>query len=129
LNKNLLKGVLIVLGVVILLWMTFPFGIILAIAFWIYLGVLVWKKKHVFKDTTEQVLTKKYLKRMKTFLIMAVISFPIGIAGIIIHNIRSASTGNEETLFFFIGIIVTYVFVLASAGGLIIFIKGRQTTK
>ena len=125
-NKKLLNGILVALGAVVMLFLTFPFGMILALAFWIYLGVIVWKKRRVFNDKLEQGLKVKYIKRIKTFLIAAGISFPVAIVGVIMHNVRSSSSGTEEVLYFFIGIIALYLFVLASAGGLVTFLKGRK---
>ena len=64
-RKKLLNGILIGLGVVVMLWHAFPFGVILGLAFWIYLGVMYWKGKPVFHEDMDQGLAKKPLKRMK----------------------------------------------------------------
>ena len=65
-KNKLLYGILIGLGSVVLLFMTFPFGTIFALAFWIYLGVMFWKRKRVFHEEIEPQLAKKQLKRLKT---------------------------------------------------------------
>jgi len=125
-NKKLLNGILIGLGVVVIIFGAFPYGTIFALAFWIYLGVMIGKKKRFFHKEIESGLEEKYLKRLKTFLIGAGISFPIAIGSIIIHNVRSGQSGSEETLFFFIAIVALYLFIISTVGGLVIVVKGRQ---
>ena len=125
-KKKLLSGILIGLGLVVLLWMAFPFGMIFSLAFWIYLGVMYRKRKRVFHEEIEPGLAKKQLKRLKILIIAAGISFTIAIVGIIMHNVQSGLSETEESLYFFIGIVALYLFILASGGGLVIFIKGRQ---
>jgi hypothetical protein len=125
-RKKLLNGILIGLGVVVMLWMAFPFGMILALAFWIYLGVMFWKRKRVFYEDIEPELAKKQLKRLKVLIIASGISFTVAIVGIIMHNVRSGLSETEESLYFFIGIVALYLFFLVSGGGLVIFIKGRR---
>ena len=125
-KKKLLNGILIGLGVTVMLWMAFPFGMIFALAFWIYLGVMFWKRKGVFHEEIEPGLAKKQLKRLKILVIAAGISFSIAIVGIIMHNVQSNLSETEESLYFFIGIVALYLFILTSAGGLVILIKGRQ---
>ncbi len=125
-DKKLLNGLVIGLGVMVMIFFAFPWGIILSLAFWIYLGVTLWKKHSFFSPETEAALVEKLQKRLKGLLKIAVISLPVAIAGIVIHNVHSGKTGDEESLFFYIGIIAEYFFVLASAGGIITFLKGRQ---
>ena len=125
-SKKLLNGILIGIAVVLMILIAFPYGMILALAFWIYTGVMVWKNKRVHHEEMEPILAEKLLKRLKALFVTSVIFFPIGIAGIIMHNVRSSLSETEESLYFLIGIIALYLFILASAGGLLIFIKGRQ---
>ena len=130
-KKKLLIGILIGLGLVVMLLMAFPFGMIFALAFWIYLGVMYRKRKRVFHEEIEPGLAKKQLKRLKILIIAAGISFTIAIVGIIMvgiimHNVQSGLSETEESLYFFIGIVASYLFILASVGGLVIFIKGRR---
>ena len=125
-KKKLLIGILIGLGLVVFLLMTFPFGMIFALAFWIYLGVMYRKRKRVFHEEMEPGLAKKQLKRLKILVITAGISFSIAIVGIIMHNVQSGLSETEESLYFLIGIVASYLFILASGGGLVIFIKGRR---
>ena len=125
-KKKLLNGILIGLGLVVMLLMAFPYGMIFALAFWIYLGVMYRKRKLVFHEEIEPGLVKKQLKRLKILTIVAGISFTIAIVGIIMHNVRSGLLETEESLYFFIGMAASYICVLASGGGLVLFIKGRQ---
>ena len=125
-DKMLLYGIVVGLGVVMMILFAFPWGIILSLAFWIYLGVTVQKKHSFFPREIESSLAEKLQKRLKGLLTVAVISLPVAIAGVIIHNVHSGQTGSEESFFFYIGIIAEYFFVLASAGGIITFLKGQQ---
>ncbi len=120
------KKLLIGLGLVVILLMAFPIGMIFALAFWIYLGVMYRKRKRVFHEEIEPGLAKKQLKRLKILIIAAGISFTIAIVGIIMHNVQSGLSETEESLYFFIGIVALYLFILASGGGLVIFIEGRR---
>ncbi|WP_372643655.1 hypothetical protein [Ancylomarina sp.] len=120
------KKLLIGLGLVVMLLLAFPFGMIFALAFWIYLGVMYRKTKRIFHEEIEPGLAKKQLKRLKILIIAAGISFAIAIVGIIMHNVQSGLSETEESLYFFIGIVASYLFILASAGGLVIFIEGRR---
>lgn len=128
-RKKLLNGILIGFGVVVMLWLTFPFGVILALAFWIYLGVMFWKGKPLFQEDIEQGFAKRQMKKIKVLNIAAGISFIVGFVGIIMHNVRSGQSETEDSLFFFIGIIAMYLFILASIAGLVLFLKGRQKSK
>ena len=126
-DKKLLNGLGIGLGVMVMIFFAFPWGIILSLAFWIYLGIILQKKHSFFSPEIEVALVEKLQKRLKGLLTIAVVSLPVAIAGVIVHNVHSGKTGSEESLFFYIGIIAEYFFVLASAGGIITFLKGRQT--
>ena len=125
-NKKLLNAILILLGIVVLIISAFPIGMILALGFWIYLGVIVLKRKSIFHEELEPGLIEKLSKRLKAMMILAVISFLVSIVGIIMHNVRFSLSKIEESLFFFIGIVALYLFIFASAFGLFIFLKGRQ---
>ena len=125
-NIKLLNGILIGLAVVIMIFSAFPLGMIIALAFWIYLAVMIRKEKRASNDKMEPELAKKYLKRLKAFLVVGGISFPIAIAGIIMHNAGSSLPDTEESSYFRIGIIALYVFMIASAGGMVIFLKGKK---
>ena len=116
-NKKLLYGIIGVLAVIVIIFLTFPFGMILALTFWIYVGVMFRKRKHLFQHKMEPQLAEKLLKSLKVCMIIAIVSFPIAIGGIIMHNVQYSLSETEEHLYFFIGIFATYIFVLASSAG------------
>lgn len=124
-NKKLLIGLIAGLGIILTIFNPVLMGI-LSIAFWIYLGMLIWKRKPIFQDKMESELAKKRLNSLKVVLVLAGILCLVSIGGILLHNIRSGLAGTEESLYFFIAIIATYLFILVSACGLVIFLKGRQ---
>lgn len=128
-NKKLLNGILVGLGIVVMIAIAFQWGMTLALAFWIYVGVMVRKRKRIFNDTMEPGLAEKLLKGLKTFAIVADILFLIAIAGILLHNVLSGLYEIEEPISFFIGVGALWVFIIASAGGLVTFLKGRQQPK
>jgi len=68
------------------------------------------------------------LKRLKTFLIVAGFSFLVFIAGAIVHNVLYDLSETEATVPFLIALVALLVFVAATAGGMVIFLKERQKT-
>jgi len=125
-NIKLLNGILIGVAVIIMIFSAFPMGMLFSLAFWIYLVVMIWNEKNVFQGKMDPELAEKHLKRLKTFLIVGGISFFIAIAGIIIHKVQFNTFDAEASIYFRIGIFALYVFMIASTGGMVIFLKGRQ---
>ncbi len=123
--KKVLIRILIGLAIVFVI-INAVIMVIPALAFWIYLGVILEKEKRIIPENLDPESVQKHMKTLKTLLIIASISLPVSISGIVMHNIRSGQTGTEEILFFYVGLIALYVFILASAGGMLIFFKGRQ---
>ena len=133
-NKKLLIGIIVVIvGLVIAaailrnpVWaMTIPEVALVGV--WIYLVWMVRKKKaKIFHDQMEPKLAERRLKRLKVFLLVAGISLAVGIVGVILHNAIYGLSGVEEPVFFVIALVGLYVFVIATIGGLVIFIKGRR---
>ena len=121
-KRKTLAGILIGLLAVIMLVNAFPLGMILSLAFWIYLGMLVWKKQGVFNDTVDRGLAAKLYSWLKALMIASGILFPVALLGIIMHNLAKT----EESLFFFTGIIALILFILLSIAGFIIFLRARQ---
>ena len=76
----------------------------------------------------EPKLAEMRLKRLKVFLLVAGISLAGGITGVVGHNAVYALTEIEESVFFWIAIAALWVFIMATIGGLEIFLKGRQKT-
>ncbi len=96
---------------------------------WIYLVWMVRKKKtKIFHDQMEPKLAERRLKRLKVFLLVAGISLAVGIVGIVGHNTIYGLTKIEEPVFFWIALVGLYVFIIATIGGLVIFLKGRRKT-
>ncbi|MFC2125494.1 hypothetical protein ACFLU5_11850 [Bacteroidota bacterium] len=125
-KKKILIGIIAVLGIALTIFNPVVIGV-LAIATWIYLLLIVRKRETgIFHDQMEPRLAERRLKRLKAFMILAGISCLVSIAGIIVHNVRSGLSEIEEPISFYIGIVALYLFILATAGGLIIFLKGRQ---
>ena len=73
-------------------------------------------------------ISEWHLKRIKAFLVVAVFSFPIFIACAIVHNVLHGLSELEDSVFFIISLVGLLVFVVATAGGLFIFLKERQKT-
>lgn len=128
-SKKLLSGKIVVLGIVFLILNLLTTGVI-AIATWIYLTVMVRKKKtNLFHDQMEPKLAESKLERLKAYLKVAGIAFFVALIGIIVHNVLSGLLETEEPISFFIGFGVLVVFMIATTGGLVIFLQGRQKLK
>ena len=94
---------------------------------WIYLAWMAWKKKtQLFHEQMEPKIAERRLKTLKTFLLVAGISLAVGIFGVILHNVLYGINETEEPVSFFIGILGLFGFVMATSGGLVIFLRGRQ---
>ena len=74
----------------------------------------------------EPKLAERRLKRLKAFLLVAAISFAGGIVGVIVHNVLYGLSEIEEPFSFIIALAALFVFILATAGGLFVFLKGRR---
>ena len=130
-NKYLLIGIIVVIaGLVIVTAISRPLWIgIPLIGVWIYLLWMVWKKKtKIFPDQIEPKLAESRYKMMKVFLLVAGISLAVGIVGVIMHNVLYAQSGEEEAVFFFIGLLGLLVFIIATISGFVIFLIGRRKT-
>ena len=125
-KKKLLTGIIVGLGIVLTIFNPVVMGV-LAIATWIYLIVMVRKRKtSLFHDQLEPGLAERRLRSLKTYLIAAGILSLVSIAGIIAHNVRHDLVEIEGSISFYIGIVALWLFILATAGGLFIFLKGRK---
>jgi len=99
---------------------------LLALVVWTYLIWMIRKRKNnVFNNQTEPETAERLLARLKMFLLVAGISFLIFVVSAIAHNAIHGLYDIEETVFFFVALVALFVFVLSTAGGLIIFLKGR----
>jgi len=127
-KRKLLIGIIVVFGIAAAFFMsTLVAGA--AIAVWIYLVWMVRKKKaNLFHDQVEPKIAERRLKRLKAFLLVAAISFAVGIVGIIVHNVLYGLSETEEIVSFIIALAALWLFILATGGGLVIFLKGRRKT-
>ena len=135
-NKKLFIGIIVVIvGLVIatailvnIPWATTIIEVAL-VGVWIYLVWMVRKKKtNIFHDQMEPKLAERRYKVLKVFLLVAGISFAVGIVGVILYNVLSALLEKEEPVSFGIGLVGLFVFVIATIGGLVIFLKGQRKT-
>jgi uncharacterized membrane protein YfcA len=125
-KRKLLIGTIVVFGIAAAP-MLIPGAII---AVWIYLVWMVWKKKtNIFHDQMEPKLAERRYKMLKAFLLVAGISFAVFIVGAILHNVLYALSETEEHVSFIIALSALWVFIIATVGGLVIFLKGRRKTK
>ena len=135
-NKKLLIGIIVVIvGLVIAtaILVNIPWAItiieVALVGVWIYLVWMVRKKKaKIFHDQVEPKSAERRLKRLKTFLLVAGISLAVGIVGVIVHNAIYGMNEIEEPVSFVIALVGLYVFIIATIGGLVIFLKGRRKT-
>ena len=104
------------------------FGIeVILVGVWIYLVWMVWKKKtNIFHDQMEPKLAERRYKMLKASLLVAAISLAGGIIGVIVHNALYGLSEIEEPASFFIALSFIALFVMATSGGLYIFLKGRS---
>lgn len=127
--RKLLIGISIVLGIAVTL-LNQTISAILAAGVWIYLVRMIQKQKNSeFNDQMEPIITEWHLKRLKAFLIVAGFSFLVFIVGAIVHNVLHGLSEIEEPVSLIISLVAGLVFVLATAGGMVIFLKGRQQTE
>ncbi len=110
--------------------MFLPIVLPILVGAWIYLVWMVWKRKtKIFHDQMEPELAERRLKRLKAFLLVAGISFAAFWVNIILMiAIFRPSAEEEEAVFFFIALFSVVVFIIATIGGLVIFLKGRRKT-
>ncbi len=99
------------------------FGIdVILVGVWIYLVWMVWKKKTI----------SRYLKALKTFLLVAGISGMMLITflvGVVLYNaVYGLGEINEiaDTIAHYIGFSLLGMFYIATIGGLVIFLTGRR---
>lgn len=127
-KRKLLIGILVVSGITVAVLNPLIGGIIAA-GIWIYLFRMVRKQKNsVINGQVEPKISEWHLKWLKTFLIVAALSFLVFVVGAIVHNVLHDLSEIEETGSFFIALVAYVILVVATAGGLVVFLKGRQKT-
>jgi len=128
-KRKLKIGTIVVFGIAAAIFMAMlTAGALIAV--WIYLVWMVRKKKaNLFHDQVEPRIAERRLKRLKTFLLVAGMSFAVFIVGVIVHNALYGLSEIEEPVSFIIAISALWVFIIATVGGLVIFLKGRRETR
>jgi len=131
-KKQLLIGTIIVFGIVAASVFA-PALMAPTLAVWIYLVWMVWKKKtNISHDQMEPKLAERRLKRLKTFLLVAGISLAVFLVSVFPLRIVLAVISNQpeegEHVVFWLAYSFVVLFVIATIGGLYIFLKGRRKT-
>jgi len=103
---------------------------VILVGVWIYLVWMVWKKKtKIFHDQMEPKLAERRLKRLKTFLLVAGISYAVFIASILLDSAIFGDLPEKEvTVFAYTASFSAVLFLIATIGGFVIFLKGRRKT-
>ena len=132
-NKKLLIGIIVVFVIAAAILFFASTLALPALGVWIYLVWMVRKKKaKIFHDQMEPKLAERRLKRLKTFLLVAGISgamFWVAILVQVIVLVGIFDQPEEEgPVVFFIAFFSVVLFVIATIGGLVIFLKGRRKT-
>jgi len=135
-NRKLLIGIIVVIVVFVIAvailrnpFFATSLTFLIPLPVWIYLVWMVRKKKtNLFRDQMEPKLAERRYKRLKAFLLVAGISLAVGIVGVILHNALYGLAEIEEPVSFIIALVALWVFIIATIGGLVIFLKGRRKT-
>ena len=128
-NKKLLIGIIVVFGIAAAIFKPMFIGVVV-IGVWIYLVFMVRKKKaNLFHDQVEPKIAERRYKRLKAFLLVAGISLAVFIVGMILANaLYSLPEPVEPVSLVIVVNVALCVFIIATIGGLVIFLKGRRKT-
>ena len=125
-KRKILIRVIVVVGIAAA-FLFIVLTTIAAIVIWIY---LVWniRKKGIslFREQMEPELIARRYRLMKIALIVAAISFIGGISGAVLHNALYAVAQEEDAVTFIIALSALWLFVLATGGGLVIYLTGQR---
>jgi hypothetical protein len=120
-NRKLIIGILVTLGIVVTIINPLVSGIFAA-GVWIYLvGVVRKQKNSVLNGRMTPILNEWHFNWLKTFLIVAGLSFPVFLVFAVAHNVLE-----EDSLSLIVALLALWVLVISTAGGLIMFLRGRQ---
>ena len=126
-KRKILIGVIAVFGIAAA-FLVIPLTTIVAIIIWIF---LVWniRKKGIslFHKQMEPELVARRYRLMKVALIVAAISFIGGITGAVLHNVLYTVAQEEDAVTFIIALSTLWLFILATGGGLVIYLTGQKT--
>ncbi len=141
-NKKLLIGIIVVIVAFVIAaailrnrFFAGPLMFWIPLVVWIYLVWMVRKKKtNLFRNQMEPKLAERRYKMLKAFLLVAGISGMMLITflvGVVLYNAVYGMTEISEiadTIAHYIGFSLLGVFVIATIGGLVVFLKGRRKT-
>ena len=138
-NKKLLIGIIVVFVIAAAIWaralfpsLLFKANVLFQYLFlgvWIYLVWMVRKKKiSLFRDQMEQKLAERRYRMLKAFLLVAGISLAAFIVNLVLHIAIFGPTEEEGAVMFYIALFSHGTFIIATIGGLVIFLKGRRKT-
>ena len=124
-KRKILIGVVVVIGIAVAFFMI-PLTTGALIVAWIYLAWMVWKKKtQIFHDQMEPRIAERHLQWLKASLLVAGISLAVFVGMSLYLGIFGLPEW-PEAVGFFIGAISIWMFIVATIGGLAIFLKGRR---
>ncbi len=135
-NRKLLNGIIVVFVIAAAIlgnpFFAGPLVFWIPLAVWIYLVWVVRKKKtNLFHDQMEPKLAERRYKMLKVLLRVAGISFAMFWVAFILQVVLVVifdQPEEEGPVVFFIAFFSVGVFIIATIGGLIIFLKGRRKT-
>jgi len=88
-------------------------------------GGVAYLLSYIFYDRSEPNLSKRRLKMLKIFLMVAGISLAVFIISVFLHNALSALFGVEEPVFFFIAVFIApSALAVGLIGSLVLFVQG-----
>lgn len=125
-NRKPLVWMLVALGIVITLLNQLA-GVILAAAAWIYLVRMIRKQESGGYDgQMEPGIPEGDLKKLRALLRVAGLSFLVFLVSAIVHNVLHGLSESDETVSLVVSLAAILVFVVATAGAMVVFLKGRQ---
>ena len=119
--RKLLIGIAVLFGVAVTV-STPLMSVVLAMGVWIYVARMVSKNENT-------VVSHHMKTRIKTFLMVAAVSFVLFLVGAILHNVLSGLSETEESVFLLVSIFASWVVVVSTAGGMALLLKERGKTK
>ena len=102
----------------------------LLLAVWIYLVWMVWRKRSgLFRGRMEPGPAEKHYRLLKVLLLTAGIALVAGAATPGLYAAIGDPSATEEPAFVFFTVLASApVFLVATIGGLVVYLKGRRKT-
>ena len=118
--RKILTGIVVVVGVAVAA--SNPLiGAIIAGGFWVYLVRTVSMRGDTGVDA-------RSTKRIKKLLIIGAICFLVFLVSAVVHNVVSGLAETEEAVFLLLSLSASWAFILSTAGGMVLYLRGRQET-